>query len=151
MINKQVFISILFMKTNWEYPEYLVILTTVTCGSNHRSENKKQITKPFWKYHVILTPLNQNYLKVKCFLAPNASVGLPEMGILLPFTPPPSCQHGRVALLPPMHCSHLPSLEPLVTHAAWVKWVTDRSVSLDLSQHSDHLLQLFNRRAVTTA
>lgn len=89
MINKQVFISILFMKNNWEYPKSLVILTTVTHGSSHRSENKKQITKPFWKYHVILRPSNQNYSKVKCFAAPNQSVRLPEMEILLHFTSSP--------------------------------------------------------------
>lgn len=151
MINKQVFISILFMKNNCVYPKSLIILTTTTHWTNHRSENKKQITKPFWKCHAILRPSNQNYLKVECFVAPNQSVGLPEKRILLHFTFSLHVNVERQALLLPLCCSHLFSLDLLFTRAAWVKRVTDRSMSLNPSQHSDHLLHLFNRRAVTTA
>lgn len=129
MINKQVFISVLFMNNNWPCPKSLVILTTVTHGSNHRSENKERITEPFWQCHMILRPSNQNYSEVKYFAAPNQSVGVPEMGILLHFT---SSSHVNMEgwHCCCLHAAVICSPRSLSTRAAWVKGVTDRSVSV---------------------
>lgn len=107
--------------------------------TRNKLQNPLENATRFWD-HLLKTIQKCMYCstKPKCWTARNGNPA--AFHILL------SCQHGKVALLMPIGCSHLFSPEHPFTGAVRL----NRSTFLNPSQHSDHSLQLFNIRAVTT-